>query len=162
MMASPDHAHPLSVALDLGAEPALEIGKGGSVSRLVFSDWPALVQLQKGKLPRPAEIERQIEVVEDWLMPLLRMHLPQRSDSQSLFCDAAFLNRLHLGSASNAALGIAEIERSFNELADIAAGHPAAHSRLPLDADFTARLVLLREVMHHGGFAVASPRIHPA
>lgn len=150
---------PPHVELDLGSTPALVIGSGEQGVRLPFMAWPAVVRAQRGSLPRPHEIERQIEIVEDWLMPLLRTHVARRSAAQTLHCDALFLSRLQPGAAAAGAVDLAQVERCFNLLADIAAGHPAAESPLPLDAAFTARLVLLREVMHHGGYATATPRI---
>lgn len=45
------------------------------------------------------------------------------------------------------------LERLFNRLASVSEGRPAAHEGLPESAAFAARLLVLRELMHHMPFA---------
>lgn len=45
------------------------------------------------------------------------------------------------------------MERLFNRLASVAQGRPAAHEGLPENGAFAARLLVLRELMHHMPFA---------
>ncbi|WP_313319237.1 hypothetical protein [Stenotrophomonas sp.] len=49
-------------------------------------------------------------------------------------------------------LDIDEVERAFNQLAQVAAGTPAKNAGLPERADFVAALVVVRELMHHVGW----------
>jgi hypothetical protein len=48
------------------------------------------------------------------------------------------------------------VERVFNRLAAVAQGRPAAHEGLPEDPAFAARLLVLRELMHHMPFAAVT------
>lgn len=46
-------------------------------------------------------------------------------------------------------LSTEQIERLFNRVADIIAGSPRQHDPLPDSLQFTASLLILREVLHH-------------
>ena len=92
--------------------------------------------------PSPLEIERAIERVEDAVMPA-RARLP-----------AALLRAL-VGAAGAARadapvwLDIDTVEQIFNRLVARAQGRPASQDPLPVDGPSAARLVIVRELLHH-------------
>lgn len=53
-------------------------------------------------------------------------------------------------------LSIEEVELLFSRLADVISGTPVAMSGIPVDASFSMSMVVLREVMHHGGYHTAA------
>jgi len=48
---------------------------------------------------------------------------------------------------------IAEVERLFNFIVDVAYGTPAKMLGVPENREFAAALLYLRELMHHAGFS---------
>jgi exopolyphosphatase/pppGpp-phosphohydrolase len=103
--------------------------------------------------PAPLELENAIEHVENAVMPLLRQMPP---GSQLVTADAAAreLHRLvHEREAHGALLLIDDIEQVFNQLVAVSLGRPAASAGLPVRAEFAAYVLILRETMHHLGFA---------
>lgn len=59
----------------------------------------------------------------------------------------------HAPDQQTTSLGIELVERSFNRLVNVTLGRPAAHEALPLDAEFVATLLQLRELLHHLRFS---------
>ena len=100
--------------------------------------------------PSPLEIERAIERVEDAVMPA-RARLPAALRLQT---DDARLRAL-VGAASAARadapvwLDIDTVEQIFNRLVARAQGRPASQDPLPVDGPSAARLVIVRELLHH-------------
>ena len=103
--------------------------------------------------PTPAELETAIAIVEDCIMPLHRQ-LP-RPSQLFLVGDTAlsWVAPKPSNLPSLISLGIDEIENLFRRLAEIAEGSPVASSGLPRDTDFPAALLIIREFMHHLGYA---------
>lgn len=98
--------------------------------------------------PRPLEIEQAIEVVEEAVMPA-RARLP---DAMQLYCADPLLRALAAAEPGPNApvwLGIDEVERLFNRLVARSEGRPAPQDDLPVDGASAARLVIVREVLHH-------------
>lgn len=142
----------MHLQLNFAAAAELVLIDAGTEQRWPMHNWSSLVALQRGDVPSALQIEQQIEAVENWLMPVLK-HIP------AVACDAA----LHLQpgetlphwAGTEAALNgasIEQIEARFNRVADIASGQPPRADAPPLDAVSVARLIVLREVLHHGGF----------
>ena len=100
--------------------------------------------------PSPLEIERAIERVEDAVMPA-RARLPAALRLQT---DDARL-RAMVGAAGAARadapvwLDIDTVEQIFNRLVARAQGRPASQDPLPVDGPSAARLVIVRELLHH-------------
>ena len=100
--------------------------------------------------PSPLEIERAIERVEDAVMPA-RARLPAALRLQT---DDARLRAL-VGAAGAARadapvwLDIDTVEQIFNRLVARAQGRPASQDPLPVDGPSAARLVIVRELLHH-------------
>ncbi|MGH8042381.1 MAG: hypothetical protein ACREPN_10095 [Rudaea sp.] len=118
---------------------AMSIGYG-QVARTCFRHAP----------PTPGEIETAIAVVEDELMKY-RFAIPRNS---ALFATNNMLNRIAqaAGDEGNEILGVELVEATFERLAAIVLGRPAAQDAIPTDAGFAAALTILREFMHHFGF----------
>jgi exopolyphosphatase/pppGpp-phosphohydrolase len=103
--------------------------------------------------PTPAEVEYAIMEVEDEVMPLHKLLVP---DSSLYTFDSAVREAAVLGVVTETAEGIilarSEMEYVFNRLAAIISGRPASQDVLPADNSFAASLLILREVMHHLAF----------
>lgn len=118
----------------------------------------------RGAVPTPLELETAIAAVEDEIHAAHRL---QRSDpghgalyAQALAAGAsppwssdpglhelATLAGIPPGPVR--VLSLDAMERLFNRLASVSEGRPAAHEGLPDSASFAARLLVLRELMHH-------------
>ena len=112
--------------------------------------------------PRPLEIEQAIEVVEEAVMPA-RTRLP---GAMQLYCADPLLRALAAaepGPNAPAWLGIGAIEGLFSRLVARAEGRPASQDDLPVDGASAARLVIVREMLHHwalDGLYVTGPAAH--
>jgi len=99
------------------------------------------------------ELESAISDIEDHLMPALRQLPPHRRLVTSEPEVHRIAKLLRSSDPLTARLELAEIEQLFNRLADVAHGMPATALGIPADRSFAATLLILREVLHHGGFA---------
>ncbi|ATA23455.1 hypothetical protein BIY26_12160 [Brenneria goodwinii] len=103
--------------------------------------------------PTPDEMELAIMTVEDDVMAI-RHDLPVGS---SLFCfdpELAVIARLS-GAKEDAdgwLLPLESMEQTFKRLERVMLGSPASWEGIPLESAFSARLLILREFMHHHGF----------
>ncbi len=142
---------PITV-LHIGAEhTVVTTGAGAPVthtlaigSRKTASDW------LRHSPPTPLEMEQAIAAVEEEIMPL---HARLQGGSALYTPDAALTDMRALAGEPDAHLSIEGVERLFNRLAAVSAGSPASRERLPLDGGFYATVLILREFMHHLGFA---------
>ena len=103
--------------------------------------------------PRPLAIEQAIELVEDAVMPA-RARLPQAFRLQT--DDALLWAMVSDGGAEPPKaepiwLSTDAIEQLFNRLVARAEGRPASQDALPVDPASAARLIALREMLHHWG-----------
>ena len=100
--------------------------------------------------PSQLEIERAIERVEDAVMPA-RARLPAALRLQT--SDARLRAMVGAAGAARADapvwLGIDTVEQLFNRLVARAQGRPASQDPLPVDGPSAARLVIVRELLHH-------------
>lgn len=103
--------------------------------------------------PSPLAMEQAIQVVEDVVMPL-RADIPREA---LLFgADATLGEIARLAGADQSEpirLTLDAMERLFNRLSAVVEGSPSAHQGLPESNSFAARLLILREFMHHLQFA---------
>lgn len=122
------------IALAVPGKEALDAGSYGAILARLRHE-PATA----------GELEAAIETVEDALMPLVR----------SLPAGAALVASMPeiAKAAGHGKLDIEAVEALFNRLADVASRIPAARLGIPPTREFAAALTLLRELMHHGGFA---------
>jgi exopolyphosphatase/pppGpp-phosphohydrolase len=98
--------------------------------------------------PRPAELERAIEVIEDALAAS-RLARAERGD---LVTADALLRSVAGLDAPGLRLTRDAVEALFQRLASRSLGTPVAETELPVGRDFAAALLILRECMHHLGF----------
>ena len=104
--------------------------------------------------PRPGEraIEAAIAEVEERIMPL-RPLVPR--DSRCATADPRVMRiveALGVARGAGACLGTDAVEQGFNRWVSIALGRPATQDTIPLDPDFAASLLVLREWLHHFSF----------
>ncbi len=100
-------------------------------------------------------IEHAIELVEEAIMAA--GPLPGAGGELDLHDPA--VTALFAGMAPGEThLPLDAVERAFRELADHATGSAVAARGLPTDAASAARLVWLRELMHHGPFRALNLR----
>lgn len=102
-----------------------------------------------GAFPRAAQLESAIAVVEDALMA----STPRAERLEGLVVRDATLHGVALASGfadgARIRLDLADVERLFGRLSAVSQSSPASHQGLPHDAPFAARLLILRELMHH-------------
>jgi exopolyphosphatase/pppGpp-phosphohydrolase len=116
-----------SLSLDLGTD---------STARLFF----------RADLPRPQELERAIDHVEDELMRAVAWSAGPTT--------LATEHPLVLGLAQPGAVVQRDaVEALFQRLASGALGDPSALKGLPSGREAAATLLILRELMHHLGFS---------
>lgn len=103
--------------------------------------------------PAPGDLEAAIEIVEDEVTRVLGL-LP--GGAHLVTTDAA-IRRLALAANQDGdapiVLSLEQVERTFERLAAVSLGRPAALEGLPVDHEFAATLLIVREFMHHLGFA---------
>ncbi|WP_342619147.1 hypothetical protein [Rhodoferax sp. GW822-FHT02A01] len=102
--------------------------------------------------PTALAMENAIAAVEDVVMPL-RPLLPR--DALLFTLDAPLRDLATLaGVPANArVLSLESMEQCFDNLTAVVMGTPAARLGLPESRSFAARLLILREFMHHMQFA---------
>lgn len=103
--------------------------------------------------PTPGELENAIMAVED---DVTRLRAITATHSRLFTSDAAIREIALVSGVADQPellLSIEATEQSFDKLAALAQGRPASSAGIPLDAAFAARLLILREFMHHLQFA---------
>lgn len=95
------------------------------------------------------ELEAAIADVEDLIMPVMRS-LPSDGVLEVEGCELQEVMGVLLSVEPEPA-SIQAVENLFNRLAKVAMGSPAGSQGVPVTASFALGLVVLREVMHHGG-----------
>jgi hypothetical protein len=103
--------------------------------------------------PTPLELENAIVEIEDEIARL-RVRFP----SDAWLCSTDPMLRTiaclaGLPGSGNASLAQDSMERVFDRLASVSLGRPSSQDFLPTDTTFAATLLILRELMHHLGFA---------
>lgn len=133
-----------SVAVGTGAEPSsvlvLPIGYEKTGSDF-FHHTP----------PTPEEVENAINLVEDEVTRVAKVTGP---GSTLHTADASIREIARLAGVSDQpvmTLSRDEMERFFSRFAAVSMGRPAAMEKIPVDPSSAARLLILREFMHHLG-----------
>ena len=127
------------IALETPGSGTLEIGS-----------LQEILQLLRHEPATAAELEAAIAHVEDRLMPVVRLLPAERRLATSASEVRGIAKAAGLDNAAE--LTTEAVELMFNRLADVAYGTPAARLGLPPTRAFAASLLLLRELLHHGGF----------
>lgn len=99
------------------------------------------------------EAEVAIEHIENRIIPA-RAALP--AGDLILHCPDPRLNYLLTGDDAGF-LSTEEIERGFNEIVNVISGSPVSSTSLPSDKQFTAFLLIIREITHHWGLTGLVP-----
>ncbi|MFC3530608.1 hypothetical protein ACFOLG_00250 [Vogesella facilis] len=103
--------------------------------------------------PTALEMEHAIMLVEDTLAPVR----PTLAAASQLYCADACVRALagHAGVAGDGVLWLptGQLEYTFGRFAEVVQGRPAALEGLPVDGEFAAALLIMRELTHHLGFA---------
>ena len=99
------------------------------------------------------ELENAIAIVEDEIARA-RPSLPGDLALHTTDAQLREIARLS-GIAESTAMVLSReaMEQTFERMAAVALGRPAAQSELPTDNEFAARLLILREIMHHLQFS---------
>lgn len=95
----------------------------------------------------PYEAEVAIEHIENSIIPV-RAKLP--AGELMLHCADRRLNYLFYGDKTDYLL-TTEIECAFNEVVNVINGSPVSSTSIPSDKQFTAFLLIIREITHHWG-----------
>lgn len=101
------------------------------------------------QVPTPLEMENAISVVED---EVTRSRSVIVGGSVLYTTDPAIREIARIAGAPEKiimVLGLDQVERVFDRLAAVVLGKPASQEGIPPNADFAARLLILREFMHH-------------
>lgn len=152
-------ARPDDIRLEIGAERSTLTLPDGTVLPLGPGSDALAAQHFHHTPPTPLEMEQAIVTVEDAMAPL-RAQLPAAARLVSADAGIGAMARLAgLAPAASADFSRQAIERTFGRLAAVVEGQPAAHAGLPTDPAFAARLLILRELMHHLDFAGIACRI---
>lgn len=138
------------VALSLGAQ-TLTLTVGGVQHRLPTGIEP-LVTGFRHHMPSALALENAIAEVEDAIMPAARLLPAQR---HSLSGADPLLQVIHSATANPQATTVSRdaIETLFSALARQAERPGYADAQIPQTPEFAAALLVLRECMHHWGFA---------
>ncbi len=106
--------------------------------------------------PSAMDLERAIYQIEDEVMRT-RQSVPM--NTVLVTTDTGMLPVLAAAEAAEAdspVLSLDAVEQLYQRLAAIAEGRPVTQDDIPLDSDFVARILILREFMHHLGFSEIS------
>ena len=139
------------VALSLGAQ-TLTLTVGG-VQHLLPTGIEPLVTGFGQHMPSALALENAIAEVEDAIMPAAKLLPAQR---HSLYgADPLLLQVIHSATANPQATTVSRdaIETLFSALTRRAERPGYADAQIPQTPEFAAALLVLRECMHHWGFA---------
>ncbi|MBN3264550.1 hypothetical protein [Pectobacterium brasiliense] len=113
--------------------------------------------------PTSDEMEWAIMAVEDEVMRI-RYDIP--ADSVLFSFDPALVTLAQISGAEEEEVGWRlpqdDMERTFKRLERVMQGSPTTWEGIPLENAFSARLLILREFMHHHGFDSALILLLPA
>lgn len=99
-------------------------------------------------------LEDAIARTEELIMPIIRC-LPEGAQFEIQGAELAGVYHV-LSEDKGIAVPLDSVEQLFNQLADYASRVPAAWQQPAPAEQLALGLVVLREVMHHGGFSVVS------
>jgi hypothetical protein len=128
-----------------------EVGLGENEEhKAVFM--PKLLDTLKHEPANDSELEMGIAEIEDGLMKIVQLLPARRSlvSSNSEVKKIAAIGGLDLKGRVD--LDIDTVEDIFRKLSGVAYGTPSPRFNIPENREFTAMVLVLREVMHHAGY----------
>ena len=140
--------------LHIGEEQtAVAVGSGpepDTVLLLALGTRATAAQFYRHNPPTPGELENAIQWVED---EVTRARSLVAGHASLFGSDPAALQLAQLAGMAGSSLPVEAVERLFDQLASLSLGRPAASAGIPDTPAFAAGLLILREFMHHLGFA---------
>lgn len=103
--------------------------------------------------PSALELETAIAAVEEAIMHVQAV-LPAHATLYTV--DRALAELAAATGATTPTLPLENVEQLFNRLAAISLGKPMSQETVPLSPEFYATMLILREFMHHAGYASLS------
>ncbi|HEN3579592.1 TPA: hypothetical protein U5D98_002834 [Yersinia enterocolitica] len=147
----------LIILLSIGHESTTVVtGNSAMVfaeQRLTVGSHNVALRYFKHNPPTPDEMENAIMVVED---EVIRISPAVNKTSQLITTDGYIAEIAHLAGLPTQAeivMSLESVERMFDRLAVVMMGRPATSEGIPADNEFAARLLILREFMHHLQFS---------
>lgn len=110
--------------------------------------WSSIAAWLKDEPANDGQLEQAIAFIEDELMP----HLPPAEGGLLALPPDLWQTLLAVSPVTDVPMSPDTVEGLFNRLAELAWGQPASQVGLPVDRVFASRLLLIRELLHHGGF----------
>ena len=110
----------------------------------------------QGAAPSALELENAIARIEDALAPL-----PKGTGGTLATMDGGVRDIARVAgitAAPDFVLDLAAVERVFNRVASVADGSTHREQDIPDSPTFTARVLILRELMHHLGYVAVIVR----
>ena len=145
-------ATPVWLALGPGTLTWRAAPEGDALATLPLGDEATGTRFFAGERPTPVELERAIDFVEDALMAALPHWPPGAvllSTNARWLADAGLAGEMEAGSFTP--LSTLAVEAAFQRLASGALGDASAWRELPVGRAAAARLLVLRETLHHLG-----------
>lgn len=139
--------------LHIGSQQTLVMISESSVLTLPLGANKTAADYFSHSIPKADEMENAIMAVEDRIMAI-RAQIP--ANGRLLTVDEEIHHIALLAGVADQqviSLSLDAMERTFDRLAAVMLGRPAAREGIPEDASFAARLLILREFMHHLAFA---------
>lgn len=96
-----------------------------------------------------AELEFGIEIVEEIIMPERKKLIGEIALTSSNSVIQHIPSLTAIPSTQEGCISVEQVEDVFNQLADIVNGSPAAGKAILYSAEFTATLLIVRELLHH-------------
>ena len=142
-------SHNGAIQVHIGDEQ-IQFVYGGNQHILPFGDKSIAQKYFKPMPPTDAEIEYAIQEIEDELMTVAATITAQ--NLQPVSSDER-IREIAGYAGKQGEMSTADVEGVFSRFALIVRGRPASTDVLPLDSNFAAYLLILREVMHHLKFS---------
>ena len=140
--------------LHIGEEQtAVAVGSGPEVDTvllLAVGTRATAAQFYRHNPPTPGELENAIQWVED---EVNRARALVAGHASLFSSDPAVQQMAGLAGVVGSTLSVDAVERLFDQLASLSLGRPASSAGIPNTPAFAAGLLILREFMHHLGFA---------
>lgn len=131
-------------------------GRGSSTLRLQIGTKRTSGEFFRHEPPTPEEVEAAINFVEDEVTRAVSVSRGALALYTKDLSARGIAGLADLRGEGRVMLGRSQMEAVFGRLAALSMGRPVSSDTIPVDASFSASLLILREVMHHLGFEYIS------